>query len=155
MSTRNAVQQAFDEFGREAHFEKRSGSWYRHGEEVIAVLNLQKSQYGPQYYVNQAFWLRQLGDDRYPKEHKCHLRLRLEDVLPEAEAETRRLLDLEQPLPEEQRIEALLRLLRERLRPVIERAGSLDGLRSLRAEGAFAGAAVTGPAQQVLAAAAQ
>lgn len=151
MSERNAVQRTVDEFGHEAGFEKKSGSWYQHGEEVIVVLNLQKSQYGPQYYVNVAFWLRQLGEERYPKEHKCHVRLRLEDVVPDTEEEIGRLLDLEKPLSDEQRIEALLRLLRERLGPVIKRAGSVDGLRSLRDEGLLAGAAIVGPAQQVLA----
>ncbi len=150
MSERNAVQRAVDEFGREVGFEKKSGSWYWHGEEVIAVLNLQKSQYGPQYYVNVAFWLRQLGEERYPKEHKCHVRLRLEDVAPGAEDEIGRLLDLEKPSSDEQRIEALLRLLLERLGPVVERAGSVDGLRSLRDEGLLAGAAIVGPAQQIL-----
>ncbi|MGH2571996.1 MAG: DUF4304 domain-containing protein [Actinomycetota bacterium] len=55
MSEPNAVQQAFHLFGREAGFEKRSGSWYRHGEAVIAISNLQKSQYGPKFYFNQGF----------------------------------------------------------------------------------------------------
>lgn len=44
MSTRNVAQRAFDEFGRGAGFEKKSGSRWWHGEEVMAVLNLQKSQ---------------------------------------------------------------------------------------------------------------
>ena len=38
-----------------AGFTKKSGSWYRRGEETIAVLNLQKSQYGPSYYVMSDF----------------------------------------------------------------------------------------------------
>lgn len=40
MSERNAVQQAFDRFGQEAGFEKRSGSWYRRSDEVISIFNL-------------------------------------------------------------------------------------------------------------------
>jgi hypothetical protein len=67
MSGRNAVQQAFDRFGQDAGFEKKSGSWSRAGDEVISISNLQKSQYGPQYFFNQGFWLRELDDERYPK----------------------------------------------------------------------------------------
>ena len=40
MSERNAVHLAFDRFGKEASFEKKSGSWYRRGAEVTAVSNL-------------------------------------------------------------------------------------------------------------------
>ena len=150
MKTPNLVEQAVDEFGREARLEKKSHTWYRRSAEVIAVLNLQKSQYGPQYYVNQAFWLRQLGDEPYPKEHECHVRSRLEDIVPEAEGDIQRLLDLEQPVPDAQRTAGLRQLLGDRLLPVIERAGSVAGLRSLRDEGALEGAAVAAPAQRVL-----
>src|SRR6266540_5128131 len=104
MSERNVVQQAFDRFGREARFEKKSGFWYRHSEEVIAVSNLQKSQYGPNYYFNQGFWLRQLGDERYPKVNQCHVQARLEDLLPESERRIGDLLNLEYEMADEERI---------------------------------------------------
>jgi hypothetical protein len=75
---------SFDQFGKEAGLEKKSGSWYGRSDEVISISNLQKSQYGPQYYFNQAFWLRQLGDERFPKENKSHIRARLGSLLPPA-----------------------------------------------------------------------
>jgi hypothetical protein len=150
MSERNAVQQAFDRFGKDAGLEKKSGSWYRRGDEVISISNLQKSQYGPQYYFNQGFWLRQLGDERYPKSNQAHIVTRVEDLLPEAEQRIGELLDLDCEMPDEQRIEELLALLNQRLVPLIERGDSIAGLRSMVDDGTFAGAGIRGPAQEAL-----
>jgi hypothetical protein len=151
MSERNAVQRAFDQFGTEAGFEKKSGSWYRHAEEVIAVSNLQKSQYGPQYYLNQGFWLRQLGDERYPKEWKCQVGARLGTLFPEESSRIDRLLDLEHEMADDERVAEIVGLLRKRLLPLIEQGGSIAGLRSMVDDGTLKGAAIMGPAQQVLA----
>ena len=152
MSERNAVQVAFDRFGREAGFEKKSASWYGRSDEVISVSNLQKSQYGPQYYFNQAFWLRQVGDERFPKENKCHIRARVEDLLPAGSPRIEPLLDLAHRMPDEQRIEELVLLLNDRLLPLIERGSTVAGLRALRDDGVFRTAGITGPAQEALAA---
>lgn len=150
MSERNAVQQAFDRFGEDAGFEKKSGSWYRRGETVISISNLQKSQYGPQYYFNQGFWLRQLDDERYPKSHQAHIVARVEDLVPEAAQRIGQLLDLEFEMPDEERVDELVTLLSERLLPLIARGDSIAGLRSMVDDGTFAGAGVRGPAQEAL-----
>lgn len=150
MSERNAIQQAFDQFGRDAGFEKKSGSWYRHADEVIGVSNLQKSQYGPNYYFNQGFWIRQLGPERYPKVNRCHVQARLEDLLPEAELRIAHLFDLENEMPDQIRIDELLALLSGDLLPLIEQASSVAGLRGLAETGALMGAGITRPAQPLL-----
>lgn len=152
MSVRNVVQQAVDGWGKASGFEKRSGSWYRTSEEVISVLNLQKSQYGPSYYLNQAFWLRELGDERYPKENKCHIRLRLGSLLDADAARLDQLLDLDYAVPDIDRVVALTAILNDQLLPVIERGSSPAGLRSLLDEGVFKSAGIRGSAQQLLAA---
>jgi len=125
------------------------------GEDVVAVSNLQKSQYGQQYYFNQAFWLRKLGDETFPKENKCHIRSRLGTLCPEEASHIEELLDLDYDMPEELRIEELLTLLDQRLLPLIEAGSSIAGLRRLFDQGALNGAAIRGPAQQALASAAQ
>lgn len=153
MSERNAVQQAFDQFGKETGFEKKSGSWYRRGDEVISISNLQKSQYGLQYYFNQGFWLRAIDDEKFPKSNRAHIVTRLEDLLPDAEQRIAQLLDLDYELPDEERIDELVTLLRERLRPLIERGSTVAGLRSMVDDGTFSHAGIRGPAQEALAAA--
>ena len=42
---RNVIQRCVDEFAEGLGMVKKSGSWYRHTDGVIAILNLQKSQY--------------------------------------------------------------------------------------------------------------
>lgn len=154
MSQRDPAQRAFDSFAKEAGLEKRSGSWYGDGDETITVSNLQRSDYGPSYYVNQAFWLKQLGDDRYPKEWKCHIRARLGSMLPADPAATAaRLLDLGNELADEHREAELRDLLVAHLGPIIDRGGSIAGLREMVADGTLQGAAIRGPAQAILGAA--
>jgi hypothetical protein len=50
--SRNAVQRAFDAYGKSVFAEKRSGTWRRRVGEVEQSLNLQKSQYSLRYYLN-------------------------------------------------------------------------------------------------------
>lgn len=150
MSERNAVQAAFDIFGRDAGLEKKSGSWYGRSEEVVAASNLQKSQYGSSFYINQGFCLVPLDCGRYPKINQTHIQARLEDLLPDREGRISELLDLEFELPDADRIEELVALLTGELLPLIEKGSSVDGLRALMQQGVFAGAGITGPAQTFL-----
>lgn len=150
MSERNAVRHAFDRFGKSAGLEKKSGSWYHHSDEVISVVNLQKSQYGPQYYVNQGFCLREVDNERYPKSHQAHIVTRVEDLVPEIEEQLNVLLDLERDMPDERRIDGLVMLLNQRLLPLIERGDSIAGLRSMVEDGTLAGAGIRGSAQGAL-----
>jgi len=155
MSPRNVIQEALERFGRQAGLEKKSGAWYRRTDEVIAVSDLQKSQYGPRYYFNQGFWLRALGAETYPKGWRCHISLRLETLLVEERHRIAQLLDLEHEIADDDRIEELVALLGDRILPVIQRGGSLAGLRAMVDDKTLATAAIQGPAQQALAAVSQ
>ncbi len=135
MSKRNAVRCAFDGFGRDAGMEKKSGSWYRRTPEIISVSNLQKSNYGPRYYFNQAFWLRSLGDELYPKEWHCHVRTRLAQAFPAREQEIEDLFKLDVPMSDEERIAAMRHILDGELAPLIERASTAVELRNMVDEG--------------------
>lgn len=150
MSRRDIVQQAFERFGREAGLQKHSGAWYRRSDEVVAVSDLQKSQYGPQYYVNQGFWVRQLGDEPHPKPAKAHIVVRLEVLIPSERTRIAQLLDLEEALPDELRFNELVALLKERVLPVIGRGSSIQGLRAMVEDGTLKGAAIRGRAHQLL-----
>jgi hypothetical protein len=68
-------------------FSKKSNSWYWANEEVILVVNLQKSRYGEQYFVNCGIALKSLGADGFPKEHLCDIRFRLSSVVPKEKRE--------------------------------------------------------------------
>lgn len=129
MSRRNVIQRTFDEFGRSLGGSKKSGSWYVTGPDAIAVLNLQKSQYGPHYYLNVGLWFLGLGAATNPKPTHCHVQSRLEALVP---AEHRRnleaLLDLDQVVDDEERRTELLGVLAVQLEPLVQAGTSFDGL---------------------------
>ncbi len=70
---KNTVDKTFRSHG----FHKKSGTWYRESEETMLVANLQKSQYSEVYYINIGVWVKALGGNALPKEHQCHIRVRL------------------------------------------------------------------------------
>lgn len=148
MAPRNEIQQEFDAFGANAGMLKKSGNWYHASDETISVLNLQKSQYGLSYYFNVGIWITPLGEERFPKEHKCHVRLRLGDLVPQRTEEISALLDLEHDASS--RVERLRDVFERELKPFLASGESLDGLRQLQREGRLAGAFVLGPAMALL-----
>lgn len=117
---------------------KRSGSWYAAGNDVITIINLQKSQYSRYYYLNMAFWLRALGEATFPKENHCHVRFRAEWIVPVRAGELSRLLDLEDDAVDHERAHRLIALLDEQLGPFLDEAGTLSGLRRLQSSGTLA-----------------
>lgn len=150
MNGRDQIQQTVDRFCRSQGFEKKHGTWYSHAPEVIALTNLQKSQYGRQYYLNQAFWLNELGAAKYPKEWDCHVRSRLELLAPDAVQTLRRVLDLDSPISDEDRDHELWKLLESRLLPNLDRARSAAGLRDLITDWPSGAALVSLDAQLLL-----
>ena len=65
-----------------AGFKKANAvTWYRRNDETVSVLNLQRSLYGAQYFVNVAIWLNALGDVSSPREQRCHIRFRWEKIV--------------------------------------------------------------------------
>ncbi len=63
-------------------FTKEGSTWYLRNEEVIAVLNLQKSNYDNTFFINLGFWLRTIEEDGLPKSERCHVITRAEAIWP-------------------------------------------------------------------------
>ncbi len=83
-------------------FKRKTTSWYRQFPEVTQVVNLQRSPWGPQYYINLGVALRALLDDPNPKENHCHARARIERAGADPD-ETKSVFDLEFPVSDEER----------------------------------------------------
>lgn len=81
MSYPTAVQRVFDEFCRDAGFTKKSGTWYRRGDEIITMLTLQKSNYSVRYYVNVDLWFAAIDPATFPKHHHGHVNSRADHAL--------------------------------------------------------------------------
>jgi hypothetical protein len=66
-----------------AGFRKKQRTWWRETAETVEVVNLQKSPYSEQMYVNLGVYIRSLGQETSPPEHRCHIRARMERVVPD------------------------------------------------------------------------
>ena len=56
---------------REKGFQKHRKTWHKDQEVTIAVINLQKSQWGEQFYINLGIYVKRLGPLATPKEYEC------------------------------------------------------------------------------------
>ena len=129
MTSRNVLKQTLDGDAAYAGFSKHSGAWYLRQAETMAVIELQKSEYGPQYYVNVALWLLPLGDSRFPREEKCHIRTRLDALFREEEKRLKQILDLEHPMDEATRETQFRGILENLLIPTLAGCSILAGLK--------------------------
>lgn len=149
MRTPNVVKVAIHTSCRDAGFTKQSGAWYLRQTETIAVIDLQKSDFGLRYYINVALWLLPLGDARYPKEWKCHIRTRVDALFPEHEETLKLALDLDSPMTDAERVSELVKVL-NMLLPMLRSYATIDGLGSPDGLRLVKASLVMRPAQELL-----
>ena len=67
--------------GLKAHgFRKKGGTWWKHLESFIQVINIQGSQWSKRFYLNLGVYIKELGDKEWPAEYDCHIRIRLNSI---------------------------------------------------------------------------
>jgi Domain of unknown function (DUF4304) len=135
----DAVLAALDESLAEVGFvrAKRARIWRLTGPEVLEVVDLQRSSYGPKFYVNIGFWIRSHDPTvTAPKSHQCHVVARVEDFWPAKESAIAALLtlDIGDDSPKE-RGRALHAIVGAVATSALVRGSTVEGLRSMRAEG--------------------
>ncbi len=130
-------------------FARKGDTWYRRTDEAVEVVNLQKSQYGQQYYLNYAIWLLPLGDATFPKEVNCHIRLRM-DAIASSRERLARLLDLEADIPEVERKAALTAVLTDEFLPFAAGNRVIADVGARLKAGQLSKAMVTAAAKQLL-----
>jgi len=95
-------------------FRKRGGTWWRHLDDFIQVVNIQGSQWSKNFYINLGIYIRELGSKEWPAEPECHIRHRLESIYG-VESGILELLNYEDHAPDA--------LPRERLSKMLEEGG--------------------------------
>lgn len=145
------LEEEFDSVLAPAGFRRRKDTWYRTNEDTISLVNLQKSQYGGQYYVNLAVYLRDLGKAASPLEYQSHIRLRLTAIAGSDASVIDDALDLEKPgMSTEQRKEVLGRALTTIAVPFLADRSVLPRLRELHARGQLGPVLVTKDTRELL-----
>lgn len=123
--------------GKSAGFAKKGASWYASRTDSVLVISPQKSQYGERYYLNLGVFFRALGTQATPKEHECHVRTRLAEIVGiEDQVRVEQLLDFEKTqVADDERQQALAALLQAKGISFLERCSSIEGARAALAEG--------------------
>lgn len=151
MAETNAIARAVAEFAKTSGFKKKASSWYLARPETIVVLNLQRSQWGPRYFVNVGVWISELELLEFPKAHQCHITTRLEALTAGAVPSLAKLLDLSELLDDRDRMAQLRQVFVEHLVPVLAASISVASLRSASGRALAARSLVNAKAQALLA----
>jgi hypothetical protein len=122
--------------------------WVRKNPDVTEVVSLQRSQWGPQHYINYGLWLNAAGPPGAVKSNRCHVMLR-EDNFTSDLSEIRRLLDLEQPIEGDRGL-ALASVVRRDFLPFAEQCRTFAGVRTMFVAGRFVGGGVTIEGRRIL-----
>ena len=143
------IEEAIAGVLKEAGFKKKGTTWYLNAHECICVVNLQKSQWGEQYYVNLGVSLKRLAPASSPNESQCHIRERLSEIVPN-KSQCEKTLNLEESFPTQQRIAIITGMLREHALPFLLSLESSDGIRKALRSGRLRLAVVTLSAKKFL-----
>jgi hypothetical protein len=124
-------------------FNKREKTWVRETAQCFCLVNLQKSRWGRQFYVNLGAFVKQLGSQvTAPQEQHCHFRVRLTNLLSD-KAALERCLDFENEVAEEERLRTIGSALLHYGVEWLKSVETLEGIRERLVDQPQQGAAVT------------
>lgn len=125
---------------RKQQFGARGSSWFRTTPDVIQVVNLQKSRFGDQFYLNMALWPRQISGPEFPSENKCQVRARVATFVPPiAKLINNQIFNLDSALACDVRAVAIARLMTAVVLPFFNLSSDLEWMRVHYAAGQFRG----------------
>lgn len=145
---KKSIQSPVAQWAKRTGFQKHSDSWYRRLPDLIQILNLQKSQYGDQYYLNVGIYIPSIGaaNSQWPKEHQCHVRARAKTLVSEQSNDIARFesaMDLEDSsMSSDVREQAIEAFLNEHVGSFFDSVANLEDLRRLIHSGGLSNALV-------------
>lgn len=120
-------------------FKKQSKDWFYTNENLVVVVNLQKSNYEKLYFLNIGIWLNEIGGENInPKENVCHIRMRAErlfDSIPQ-NLNPRELFDFNNSILEE-KVKDVKTFLCDYFCPMLIKLTDVDSLKLLYREHLF------------------
>lgn len=131
-------------------FQKKDSNWRRAGEGVVVLVNLQKSAWGEDWYINCGFWISMFGDNPSPLENKCHVRIRSASLPGVDTYRLEHVLSSQVLCSEEERRDCLKDHIENELLPFLVRASTLDGLLEMVRQGLFRRAFVHRKVQELI-----
>lgn len=94
---KKALIEALERELSQRRFGKKGTSWYRQADGALQMVDLQKSSYGSQFFINLCCVPSGMVVDGMPtpKEHRCPVRIRLTSAFPESRSYIDEAFDLE------------------------------------------------------------
>lgn len=129
-------------------FRRKGSSWYLHGPDAIAVVALQKSDFGERVFLNVGVWLRALGPSEFPRENHCHLQYRAEALFPDRLELVRSATSLEEAT--ESDLDRLETFVDSELIPLCRESLDIQNLRALYSAGRLSNGLVLKEARAAL-----
>jgi hypothetical protein len=132
----NPIRQVFQDWGRQHGFMSHASELVKRYEETVVMLQLQRSRHASRYYLNVGFGIRRLHDKPATQYKSNDISLRAENLMGNSAASLPALLDLRCALDFGSR-QVALRACLDDLLPALEQGSTVDGLRTLWADGEF------------------
>jgi hypothetical protein len=123
------LQAAFAPDFKMRGFLKDGPTWRKTSPDAIVFFNIQGSQWGRQFHLNLGAYFRALGTEDRPIESRCHVRLRVSDLVPDR-VRFNDLLDFEKAIAPSDRLEELAALVTEWGIPWLHAMSSCDAARN-------------------------
>jgi Domain of unknown function (DUF4304) len=119
-------------------FNKKGSSWYRQAGDMLQLVNLQKSSWGMQFYVNLCCVPAGMDVEGMPmpKVHKCPIQIRLDSMFPAQSADIKEVFDLELgSISDSERKERATRIVNELVLQFLAYTRDIPSVRQSIAEG--------------------
>jgi hypothetical protein len=136
-----------------SNFKKKGSTWYRETSGALQVLDLQKSNFGGQFYINLCLVPSGMAVEGAPtpKAHKCPISIRIGSLFGDDRKEAEDLLNLEfQDLSPVERELGIKRMLERVVTIFFDRLTELSDLKLAIEQGMFKRGAVTVAARNYL-----
>jgi hypothetical protein len=123
--TLNPTRREFGRVLREAGFLQQAGDWYSGNNEIQIIVDLQKSNYSGEHYVNLGLDVRRPDLQPHPKVASSDIYIRVDSLIPgKIDPGCTKALNSDSAMSAEDRTEALSRLFETAIRPVLERVNT-------------------------------
>lgn len=132
----NDFKKLLDEVAKENGFEKAYEGWFKEFDEVILVLDLQKSNFGNNYYLNIKLYIQGAFGNVYVKSKKL-VKIDGGDIFLRQPDNYSNLLDLDASLGNSERKAGIREMFNDFITPLSNKTSTKEGIKELYKKGAL------------------
>ncbi|MBS7704843.1 DUF4304 domain-containing protein [Chelatococcus asaccharovorans] len=103
-------------------------NWRKTTDDAILVVNVQRSMWGQEAFINLGVFSRRLGDHASPKAFQCHLTARIGQLAPEMDEKLQR-ITYRSLIQSDAMLTAIDQTMRSRILPLLDVASTYEGQR--------------------------